>query len=337
MAWFWAVLAKETACWALPVWAGALLVDAVRRRGPVLKWFHAPALLLGGVLTVGYLWFCAHFFGDAWSRLHSVEELTGRHLWTIHKPAQLTIRLTSGAARFFWDEYGLLLVAALPGLFLLPAKLRIWSWYTLSTVFCYWFGSTSLSSYQPLPTMWRMTLPCAPGFCIAAAYFLYWLSCRAGRWLWAPLCPALIVSTSALAVVIMAPRVSAEQRTWRVFPDLEAMALVKREVQSHPALRYLLISAEQRTDEYAAVYFGFAPPANVTLVYAGVLDAELLARADMALLIVDPRNHSRYDRRLSYAKQVSALRLPVLFRGGNVRVFKTDALARLSALAARGK
>ena len=334
LAWFAAVLAKETACWALPVWAGALLVDAWRRRGPVLKWFHAPALLFGGLLSLGYLWFCAHFFGDALSRLHGIEELTGRHTWAIHKPAQLATRLTSGAAHFFWDEYGLLLVAAVPGLLLLPDKLRIWAFYTATTVLCYWFGSTSLSSYQPLPTSWRMTLPCAPGFCIAAGYSFYWVACRVGRWLWAPLYPLLLVSTSALAVLIMGPKVIAEQRTWRIFPDLDAMALVKREIQSHPAVHYLLISAEQRTGEFAAAYFGFSPPANVTLVYVGVLDAELLARADAALLIVDPR-HARHDRNLSYAPQVRALRLPPLFHRGNVWVFKADDLARLGALRAR--
>jgi hypothetical protein len=181
-----------------------------------------------------------------------------------------------------------------------------------------------------------MTLPCAPGFFIAAGYFFYWVASRVGRWLWAPLYPSLLVSTSALAVLVMGPKVIAEQRTWRSFPDLDAMALVKREIQSHPAVRYVLISAEQRTGEFARAYFGFSPPANVTVVYAGVLDAELVAGVDTALLIVDPRN-ARHDRNPSYAPQVRALRLPALFHRSNVWVFKTDDLTRLGALRARRK
>ena len=111
------------------------------------------------------------------------------------------------------------------------------------------------------------------------------------------------------------------------------MALVKNEVQSHPASRYLLISAEYRTNGYVEANFGFAPPANVTLRYASALDAEALARADSAILIVDPRNHHPpYDRQPTYARQFAALRLRPLFGQGNVRVFKTDDLARLASL-----
>jgi hypothetical protein len=220
----------------------------------------------------------------------------------------------------------------------LPAQLRIWSFYTAVTVLTFWFGSISFHSYQPLPTIWRMSLPCAPGFFISAGYFFYWVSRRVGRWLWAPLGPVLIVSTSALAALVMAPNVSAEQRNWRAFHDLAAMELVKSEVQSHPATRYLLVSAEYRTGEYALACFGFAVPANVTPVYAGELEPELLARADKALLFVDPRNHpGGRDRYASYARQVGGLGLPVLFRRGNVRVFETDDLARLATLRSRRK
>jgi len=331
--WFAAMLAKESAYWVLPLWAGAALVDAVRRRGPTLKWFHAPAILFGLLLTAAYLGFCSHFFGDALSRVHSVDALTGQHVWSIRKPGQLAARLGSGPARFFWREYGLLLVAAVPGLFVLPAKLWIWSFYTVLSVLCYWFGSTSLSSYQPLPLIWRMSLPCAPGFCIVAGYFCYWISSLARRWLGPRWAFVPLAATSALAVLVMAPPVAEELRAGRVFPDLEAMAIVEREVKSHPAVRYLLVSAESRTNDYVSQCLGFAPPANATLVYAGALDEAALAGADAAILIVDPRNHRvANDRTKSYASQILALRLPVLFHRGNVGVFQSNELSRLSAL-----
>jgi hypothetical protein len=334
--WFGGMLAKETAYWVLPIWAGALLIDALRRRGPVLKWFHAPALLFALLLLSAYLWFCAHFLGDAFSRLHSIEHLAGRHSWSIRTPAALSLRLTSGAARFFWQQYGLLLLAVVPGLLVLPAKLRIWGAYTVVSVLAYWFGSTSLSSYQPLPLSWRMSLPCVPGFCIAGAYFLYWLPGRLKR-LRAPARVTLIGFVSALLAVAMAPRVRAEERTWREYPDLEAMARVRTEVENHPEAMYLLISAERRTNQYVAASFGFSPPANARWLYAGALDAQLLATADVALLIVDPRHQNPHDRERSLARQVIALRLHPLFRRGSVRVFETKDLGRLRSLRSRGK
>jgi len=333
--WFAAMLAKETAYSLLLIWAGAALLDVFRRRGAVLKWFHAPAVLFGLLLTLGYLWACAHFFGDPFARLHGIDALAGRHFWSFRKPGELETRLTSGALNFFWREYGPLLLAALPGLFVLPSKLRIWSFYTVVAVLTYWFGSTTLHSYQPLPTIWRMSLPCAPGFFITGGYFIYWLCSRIGNWLWAPLGPLLIVSTSALAVLVTLPKVREQQATWRTFPDLAAMELVKSELRSHPNTRYLLISAEYRTMQYTLACLGFSPPANVTLAYAGELDAELLARADKALLFIDPRHLP--DRHPSYARQVLDLRLPALFREGNVRVFATDDVAGLDRLRARRK
>ena len=329
-AWYCAMLAKESAWWGLPIWAGSLAVDTLRGRRKVLLWFHAPAFLFGLLLAAGYLWFSGHFFGDPLLRLHDVQALTGRHQWSIHNPAQLRRRLTIGTALFFWQQYGPVLLLALPGWFVLPAKLRIWAAFSVVTLLLFWFGSTSLTSYQPLPLISRMQLSCMPGLCIAAAYFVYWLSCRAPRFIGPKLSLFLL---SAVVGLVMAPRLRREVLSWRATPDLEAMALVKAEVRQHRQTRYLIISAEFRTNDYVAAYLRFTPPANTSLVYAGELTAEMLAQADKALLVIDPRNQSDHnDRHKSYAQQIARFGFPRFFQRGNVTVFASEDLTKLLAL-----
>ena len=158
LAWYCAMLTKESAWWALPLWAGALLVDVFRGRRELLKWFYLPAALLAAVLGALYLWFCAHYYGDPLARIHTVQALTGKHGWTIRDDAHLSLRLTSRALRYFWTQYASLPILALCGLFVLPASRRIWGFYALITVLSFWFGSTSLTSYQPMPLMSRLVV-----------------------------------------------------------------------------------------------------------------------------------------------------------------------------------
>jgi len=330
-AWFMAMLAKETAWWALPVWAGALLVDAFRKRGAVLKWFHAPALLCACLLTGAYLWGCSHYFGDPWARFHAIQALSGRHAWSMRNEQRLVARLTMGVLTFLWREYGPLLALLLPGAIVLPARLRIWSFYAVFTVLAYWFGSASVSSYQPLPLMARMTLPSVPGMCICGGYFLYWLAERVSRFL-PKLRPAYGAAIlSALLLALMSPRVLDEVRSWRVYEDLAAMRVLKAELAQHPQSHHLIVTAEKRTTTFVDWSFGYAPPSNVTVRYAGALSAEDLDEADAALILIDPRNRDP-NRSPSYERELRALHQPALFEAGNVALIRVGDLGLLQDL-----
>ncbi|WP_170172535.1 ArnT family glycosyltransferase [Hymenobacter rigui] len=176
---FAALLSKETIAYYLPFYLGVLGLDAWRRRNGR---FWLTALGTGAVLLTGYLGLYQHFTGDALYRIHLIEH-TNEFLrdgnFLAGNRAALLSRVTWQPLAFFVGAgMGLLLVLA--GMAATrPAgpqpeasDRRFWLLLAATTLVFYWVGSTSLSSYNPITLLPRMTTPLLPPLALAAGFGL---------------------------------------------------------------------------------------------------------------------------------------------------------------------
>lgn len=179
-----ALLCKETVVYYGPFYLVLLLLDARHRRHGRFWWaaFGAGAGLLGTYLAF-YQWQTA----DALYRLHLIEHTNavlaeGNYLRG--NRAALLQRLTVGPLQFIIGTgLGLALLLAVGAAFphraapsaaagtAAPDR-RFWLGLTLSTLACYWLGSTSLQAYNPISLSPRMLTPLLPPLALAAAYGL---------------------------------------------------------------------------------------------------------------------------------------------------------------------
>jgi hypothetical protein len=123
--WFLAILTKETAIWALPLWVGCLLVDVVRRRSAVLLGFHLPLALVMCALGIAYVACCAHYFGDGLARLHAVRDMASHHLWRARGAHPFRDRLVNVPFRYFYRVWGPLAAVAFVSFPFLPGDTKI--------------------------------------------------------------------------------------------------------------------------------------------------------------------------------------------------------------------
>lgn len=289
---FLAFEAKESAYWLLPLWIAAVWSDSRDAEWPRMwRRFYVPALLTGVVLGGAYLAFCAFVWGSAFARLSAIQSLTGQHLWAWDHASrwELMKRLTIAPVELLTLQYGapVLALAAL-GVVLAPASLQPWCWYTAACLLFYWFGSTSLTRYEPMPLTERMTLPLLPGLYILAAYGASRLSIagaatlRAGRW------PAF-----ALVVALLIGPLAGEVLSWRTHDraEAQAMSIVTAAVDHEPDARLLLLCSDERSAQALAFYFGYHLPPNLhTATVDELLRTPALAAADRAFVFA---NHPR--------------------------------------------
>jgi hypothetical protein len=118
--------------------------------------------------------------------LLNVSGIAESALWSITRAdAARTLfdRLTIDAAVFVLGNFGIVLLPALCAMFTVPKSLRVWMVLTTFSVLLFWFGTSSLTSYQPMPFGARMLLPMLPSACLLAGYFVsdLGLPYRAGK------------------------------------------------------------------------------------------------------------------------------------------------------------
>ncbi|QIL74460.1 ArnT family glycosyltransferase [Hymenobacter sp. HDW8] len=182
---FAALLSKETIIYYLPFYIGVLLLDGWRRRN---RRFWLAAFGVGTVLLLGYLALYQVYTDDALYRIHLIErtnEFLKEGNYIMGKRGALFYRLTMAPLDFFIGTGlgGVILFALLALL-----NQRRWPdsdakfWLALagSTLVFYWFGSTSLTQYNPITLLPRMTTPLLPPLCVAAGFGLRDFS-RSGR------------------------------------------------------------------------------------------------------------------------------------------------------------
>src|SRR5262249_15594309 len=156
--WFAAFLVKETALWCAPVWIWVALRDTGWRA----MW---RAGVVGAALGIAYLVVCSVVWGDAFARFRGVQELTNEHKWAMSgRPAgEWLARLTWEVPWMLIKMFKVTLVPVVLAPWLVRGRERIWWAFTATMVLMYWFGSSSVSSYAPLPILQRMILPALPG------------------------------------------------------------------------------------------------------------------------------------------------------------------------------
>ena len=181
-----AVLAKETAIWIVPFLALIMAGDLLRRRSRPL-W---AAVAVCGLLWLSIMLLAYHeATGDALYRLSGIETTHNARSWSFYgrTEAEYFERLTTGPVRFFLEQPGffLLIALALPACLnvlrparSLPPGVRYWGGYLAALFVAFWFGSTSLAFYNPLPLVERFLIALLPPLCILSAVTLTHLTGR---------------------------------------------------------------------------------------------------------------------------------------------------------------
>jgi hypothetical protein len=329
-AWFAAFLVKETALWCSPAWIYAIGCDlrgAPWRR--VTRTF-APALAAGLALAAGYLALCAHVWGSPWARFAGVEDLTYQHTWSMtDSPASAWLaRLLWQPPLLFWRMFGATLIPAIAAGWLARGRDRLWWVATAAMALLFWFGSSSLRAYTPLPILPRMAVPVLPGVLVLAAIATDQLLDRLrSPWRWLALggLSAAIAAPSAISI----GKLIAHDR-----PEAAAYAALRRDV-ADPARNVILVCADPRGPAITGFYFGFEPPPNLRVVFApDFADAPLPANATVrAIVNLTRRRMAReIDPRGDRIDVIEAARLPRITWSRDVQLYDAGDGARLRDL-----
>jgi hypothetical protein len=310
------------------VWLYAIGCDLRRAGIRTTARRFAPAFAVGAVLAVGYLVLCAQLWGDPWARFHGIEALTYEHTWTLHgrSAAAWVSRLTWQPAVMFVGMFGLTLVPAVLAPLWLRGTERFWWVATAALVLLYWFGSTSMKSYSPLPLVQRMVLPLLPGILVLAALATDRALDRlpASRW-WKLGVAGFLLAAIAPGIFAIAVAVS------RTASERASFAALRAEV-ADPSRRFVLVCGERRCVDVSEIYFGFVPPPNLSVMFAGdFARAPLPEHATVRTLVnlsrgrvaraVDPHN----DMTLA----IVALELPPIVWHRRVRLYDAGDGVRL--------
>jgi hypothetical protein len=192
-----ALLSKETVVFYLPFYLGLLALDTYRRQHGR---FWAAALITGGGLLAAYLLYYQVLTHDMLYRYHIIEQ-TNAYMsdgnYTQGNAAALGARVTWQPLAFFVGTgMGVMLTLAASLLSrratatpaaadaATEADATFWLVLAASTVAFYWWGSTSLTQYNPISLQARMVTPLLPPLAVAAGFGLQhiWRTGRGG-WL----------------------------------------------------------------------------------------------------------------------------------------------------------
>jgi hypothetical protein len=279
--WFAAFQIKEVAVWCAPAWIYAAIRDLRDRGGRWVVHTFAPAAALAAALAAGYLALCAALWGDPLVRFLGVEDAAAEHSWSLvgHPAREWIARLTWQPAALLFELFRAALVPAALSPWLVRGRDRIWVVATAGILVLYWFGSTSTAVYLPLPPHRRMVLPALPGLIIVAALATDAALDRIrGRW------PRLGLALAFAALLGYPHAVSLRKIALDDRPESAAYARLRAEVAA-TGDRVVLVCGDIRCPLYARFYFGFEPPAHLTVVMASQLAATPLPdRARVRLL-----------------------------------------------------
>ena len=167
-----AFLFKMTAYYlAIPI-VLVLCFDAIRRE---LNRFHFAFLLTSIGLGICYLLFYQIGYGDALARLRTASDLSDSFLWSTGDPISLLRRLLFNPPTEFLSHYGIALILTIIASFYLyrsNRSNRLMIAYLFGSMLLFTFGSSSLSSWQPLPFRDRMLLFAIPAFAFLSGRFV---------------------------------------------------------------------------------------------------------------------------------------------------------------------
>ncbi len=263
-AWFAAFLVKESAIWLAPVWIYAIVRDALDHGARATARTYGAALAFGVVLAAAYLVICARVWGDPLARFHGIDDLTTEHTWSlIGKPASAWLaRLTYEPLQMFITMFSIALIPVALSPWLVRGRDRLWVVAAASTIGLFWFGSSSLTAYAPLPISQRMALQALPPILVVAAIAT---DNALERW---PTMRAKLGVAIAVVALLVVPYVRAVMtQLRRGHPEAAAYAELRHEVLDLHR-RVILVCGEPRCTSITNFYFDFAIPPNLTVVLA---------------------------------------------------------------------
>jgi hypothetical protein len=327
VAWFIAFQTKEVAVWCAPVWVYAIIRDL---RGPGGRWVvrtFAPAVCVGVGLAAGYLVFCALFWGDPMMRFAGIEAAAEvGHNWSLvgRPTAEWVARLTWKPPAMLFGMFKLALLPVVLAPWLVRGRDRLWLVAAATIGLMFWFGSSSLSTYIPLPISRRMVWPLIPLLIVLSALATDAALDRLRDVRWR------LGLGLVFAVCLVYPHVdSVRKRVSFDRPETAAYAALRAEVASTTD-PVVLLCGDYRCGVIADLHFGFEVPEN--LVVINVVDfptARLPERARVRLHIQLMRAASRDAVRCA-----EELGLRKIFWSPDVQLYDAEDGSRLrSALA----
>jgi hypothetical protein len=337
VAWFAAFLVKEIALWCAPIWIYAIVVDLRASGWKATARTYAPAVGIGVVLGAGYLALCAVVWGDPLARIHGITHAVSNVQAARYSDAWLMpgAGASRWIARLIWQVpvllvtmFGAMLVPVVLSPWLIRGRDRIWPVATAVIALCYWFGSSTIRAYLPLPISQRMIVPVLP--CLLATAALA-VDGAIDRWrLGIGARRAIVVAWAVVVVAQAALPIAAGVR--HPHPETDAFALVRREAAADPARPLIVVCGEPRCAMIGNFYFGFAPPPNVTMPLAGEFAAAPPPHGAIVRALVNriraPGAHNT-DPSSDRTADITALQLPILAGNKNVTLYDAGDGVRL--------
>lgn len=323
---FIAFLAKESAYWIFPLWILFLFSDLINKDANILlRRFYIPAFITGILLGLVYFAFCYIVWDDPFARFKSIQNLTGKHLWSWDKVPLLELikRLTISPVQFFVSQYSApILLMAIIGFIIAPQSIKPWKYFIVSCLLFFWFGSTSFTRYEPMPLVGRMSLPILPALYILASFAISRLSIVHNRPRWIDSFFPIILTLSFTGLPFIKYVIS---WTEKELSELNAISIVKKEVKAHPNKEYLLICSDERSPNSLSFYFEYRYPKNLYVVYPKNLTKELIYNKEIFLFIHRQRSaflKSAYGSR-HYDNEIDLLAFAPLYKSGNIELLKS--------------
>jgi hypothetical protein len=185
---FAAMLSKETILYYFPFYLGIMVFDIWRRQHGR---FWIAAIISSLILILLYLAIYQYYTNDPLYRIHLIEN-TNNYLkennYIFGKRSALYARITFLPLQFLVGiGLGAMLILALVAFFsknLKRSEAPFWFFLGVCALAFFWLGSTSLSQYNPITLLPRMTTPFLPPLSIAAAFGVLSFV-RTGNYAWA--------------------------------------------------------------------------------------------------------------------------------------------------------
>jgi hypothetical protein len=333
-AWFAAFLVKETALWCAPIWLYVIARELRREswRICVVGRRFAPAAAVGIVLVLGYLALCAWLWGDPFARFHGIDRAVASvgdnpsyaQAWVLNVG-----RMTWQVPQLLLRIFGATLVLVVAGFWLVRRDERIWIVATATIVLLYWFGSSQLGAYTPLPISVRLLVPVLPFALVTASIAADEALARMRR------APLRVVCMVAFAVLVAVPalRKTASEFTRRR-PETAAFAALRDEVTTDPAQRIVLVCGEPKCIAISRFYFGFEDPPNLQVMFARDFAAAPLSAGVRVRALVNMTRASgirRVSPQLDMTAAIDGASLPAIVNYSDVRLYDAGDGAQLHA------
>jgi hypothetical protein len=219
--------------------------------------------------------------------------------------------------------YGAIFVLVPIAIFYCPIELRYWSYYLFLCMAFFWFGSTSFTSYQPMPLSDRMTLPLLPAFVILVAHAISRISVN-----WAIVRPDAFVAAGLAVGLFFLPLLThVVEVLKRPRAEMKAVSVLKSEIGWNSDSPTLVLTSDSRSVESLKFFFGYRYPDNVTVAQAKQM-AEIDQKYGDRIFVYQNLDRSRWLK-VAYGiensdSEIDSLRVSPIFQLVDVKLYRIN-------------